>query len=1229
MNVFTHPSFPLAAVRPARRGAFALVITLLILSLLVIVAVSYLSSMMSERQTADAYTAKARAEQAAQSGADSAMAILTESFRDFPDSATAWDTASASSAPFEGTSLYLRAVPSSPTDPAAYANPQPDAASAAANDPAGNNPANPACKTFVLPLISGVPGGRAQLVANRAGMLPAMSLSVTDPTRQNFTDLNVRRAYGDIQGVIGSPPGWKGTAPKPALAYWVTLNGDDNRPTSRYAFWIEDESFRANISYLGTDGQKPGQNRIDNTSQPRENNLPRSLRPGDMSLPGFLTAINDGSVVANTTQLLATRAAYPGGVFPDPLAFVHSAGDGKLSDSLKPVVDALRYLTTTQSGTLNYTRHGTQRLNLNDILPKPTVPLSETPQTAAVTQNAVDQIVETIKFHLPDFGQRFYRTSTATDSATLNARQVAAIAGLSGDPATIYLYKLAANICDYLDTDSQPTMILAGGTVDATPVNYGTAPLNDEQSNNTYWAQGKESSPLIQEVVVRYRPVVGTGPSPPSPLPPQDFDLKVDYYIEFWNMTDRDIYAAPQSGTLKDAPHLNNASVFVRDQQPWTAYAQFTSDHTGGVFMQTVDTQGELLPSNGKPPHDWQIDLSSSAVRGYDPATNDFSTAPGSPYNPPQGVVFRAGAVTVITTDPDCFKDKAIPGYSYKYISPYNSNALANNLDTVHTYPANVFYCPLVAGNGQREYRGHVQVPAGSSSPQDGMVLAGPFYAAGIYSGTEISLANSYGYLDIVRGAITKVKTTATPAINYFSTITWKDIPPNNMGGKNWRNDYSFESALIGNVAETPTAKSATGVVATQTPSELGDPRTNNEQLKINIDPGAYPTANNPDGSHYVPGTPTLGTPNGVTVKPDTTTTGQGWGDYFAMPTGSPFPNPDYTDAPAVIGDGPLTSIGQLGDVYDPARIQGTGGILSSRGGGRTLKIGQHDDRYSFDPAGNPGSYNTKGYTSASTGWASWRLADVFSIDDNVEEPGRLNINGVLRDNGAVLRAALDGWAFQPVTASGATTDPTIHGDGHDPSNSLATLKLTDPASGTDGAAQLIAAIRRRLAPPAPSDPPLGAAIPNGPFLERGEFGELGVAGTPIFGTNPTAGSSGNTYLLDKVDMNTTFDHGREEMFRRLSELICTRGDTFTAYVVGQSIQGLPNPANADPPPIKITGTHRMRVTFRLVPKYANDALVPPPFSASTPDNTIANQVAKRFAKPDHYEAQIVETNTF
>ena len=64
----------------------------------------------------------------------------------------------------------------------------------------------------------------------------------------------------------------------------------------------------------------------------------------------------------------------------------------------------------------------------------------------------LDRIVKTIENCLPNFGQRFYRAGSNKNSLDVSS---------AGSPShrTIYLNKIAANIRDYIDSDSQPTII--------------------------------------------------------------------------------------------------------------------------------------------------------------------------------------------------------------------------------------------------------------------------------------------------------------------------------------------------------------------------------------------------------------------------------------------------------------------------------------------------------------------------------------------------------------------------------------------------------------------------------------------------------------------------------------------------------------------------------------------------------------------------------------------------
>jgi hypothetical protein len=234
-----------------------------------------------------------------------------------------------------------------------------------------------------------------------------------------------------------------------------------------------------------------------------------------------------------------------------------------------------------------------------------------------------------------------------------------------------------------------------------------------------------------------------------------------------------------------------------------------------------------------------------------------------------------------------------------------------------------------------------------------------------------------------------------------------------------------------------------------------------------------------------------------------------------------------------------MQSIGELGNVYDPVRTIANSdtppvvpSILRARGGGRTLKIGQIDDRISggrFSPA-----------------WfnASWRLVDLFSANTSKDgsgnflktspptSRGKINVNGVLRDGGVAFKAALRNFVFK----SALDSDQNLGGK---------------PLSDTE-ADQLISDLTLYL-------------TTNGPMMERGELSQL-----PFFNSG-TAGSFNN---LGKAN-----DRGREEIFRRCVEMITTRSASFTVYAIGQAVR---QDKNGNKTAI---GERRMATTFQLQPK--------------------------------------------
>ncbi len=994
--------------------------------------------------------------------------------------------------------------------------------------------------------------------------------------------------------------------PKPARAYWVNQTGSDGRLTGRYAFWVEDESFRVNANYASDNGA-----RLDNTADSSTGKYPLDPithqpyidRPADGRMAGIFATnyystyglgSQNGDPVSMASSILTTRKSYPGSFFPEPLAFAQPASTPPATPRFtSTILDNLHYLTTTQSGTLNLTRHGTQRLNLNTTVG--TVDLSQTTRATQTIQHQIDQIVQALKFHLPNFGQRFYRTDTGTTGSTLNATQVVYNSTLQsegvGDPNLIYLYKVAANLRDYIDSDGQPTLVQAGGTVYPTgALPTPIQPFGDTEQPNPMWAVGKEATPLLQETVVRFRPVAPQGP----PVGVKGtYTLAVDYYLEFWNPTDHDIIAS----------NLYNPKIHISDQQTWVGYP------SGSPLNLTK-------PDPVSPDNDFTIDLS--------------------------GVVFRAGVATVITTDPDW--------KSYTYSSPTKTNTGGTaspiyKSDSGYPNPNTTFLCPILSP-GTRTFTGTLP-NQNTKTPDYGLypVFRDPPPPGSTYQDyhTEVTFYNDYGYLDCQLFCL---------AEGGGSIWTTTDKYIGTPGGYN---DYGYGGSLIGNSLV----------------SEMGDPRTNNEQMMFHRMTGTT----SGDLSRYFNGYHTLGYQNAEYVQPlggpasnfsgtyaTSGTTFYPWPDYYTWPS-------IHTDnvalsaqnAPAVIADRPLASIGQLGDVYDPARIAGSYNGVSTpdtaRGGGRTFKIGQRDDRVTYDLTGTPSPNNTVNNMPASLGWAAWRLTDIFSagpVDPSnaygptqelIELPARVNINGVTRDGGAALRTLLAGFTFQPATSvdsGGNVVEPLFHTP-----TSIATQALSTQPTDSTGVSKLVAQIATRLNAASPTTNTAGVNKPWGPFFERGEFGEIegtNSAGKPaaIFGKNVTDSSTSTDLMGSSVDMNTTFDRGREEVFRRLAEMICTRGDTFTVYAVGQAL----NQATATSTPV-ITSTQRQRVTFRLVPKQFVSTQpnqwvdFHPAYSTSLTDGTISkgfdfnasaqqpNDVAARFARPDRYDIQVLEVNSY
>jgi hypothetical protein len=832
--------------------------------------------------------------------------------------------------------------------------------------------------------------------------------------------LNLRPTTTEPGGWIGSPvvsgsltylehhTPWVYVLKDPTRAHQPIPSQPDYNPyTSRYAYWIQDESSKVDYAVAGNKEGSSGEFvRGDN---PR---LPQDIDLGALPLNNLAPLVVGAASGTANTQLQDFFRSPAGGVFDFSLI---NRASSVLGTNL---YQNIKYYGTIRSLSNELSNFGTRRTNLNALVTnvnagdpraanKIAADLDDiiyaiTGSHAGLTTtfNASDDTLfsslgnqSTAASPMPNFGTRFY-TGTVTSAHRL-----------------IYLRKLAANIRDYIDTDSQPTFVNAGRIV-----NYGTKPLTSWLSGSEPQAIGKEAIPYFHEHMWRAKETNWTRISTST----IQYTLEFYHYFEFFNPSTKD-WTAPAGTYLR-----------VYNQPTWEA----------GSFASIR-------------PGDFELDLS--------------------------GEVFPAGKATVITTD---------PSPPTGMISPQGKTITRSITTALYRFSGR---SDLSATVGGATVRGVVRLNGRNSQYTD--------YQSEMVFGLPTGYLSAFPFLTI--SASSRVWAHSGIYLNSDSSIF-------------------FGSSLRGN----------------DEVDRSGDPQTLSEQLASR------------GGSASLDGN--LGTQTrfygGVQrdLLPDDHSLGRAAISYVD-PTGTASntkPWPDYNrvfnDTPetafSFVRDSPMTSIGELGNVYDPARtpsptLPTAERAIYARGGGRTLKIGQADD--------------LSGTTRYSATWnnGAWRLCELFSADSNTTNSasqstvvGKININGVLRDDGIAMRALLRSLNF----AASPNSDPALNG------NFL-------PDSEIDA---IITSIKAYL-------------TTNGPMMERGELSLISYFNRT---TSPQPRLGGISFSL----LN---DRGREEVFRKMIELITTRSASFSVYVVADAINesavGL----------ITRTARHRLRTGFFIRPQ--------------------------------------------
>jgi hypothetical protein len=251
----------------------------------------------------------------------------------------------------------------------------------------------------------------------------------------------------------------------------------------------------------------------------------------------------------------------------------------------------------------------------------------------------------------------------------------------------------------------------------------------------------------------------------------------------------------------------------------------------------------------------------------------------------------------------------------------------------------------------------------------------------------------------------------------------------------------------------------------------------------------------------------------------------------------------EYTSDPAgnhFVANRPLRSVGELGFVYDPARH-----LLSGhRAHGATLRMGQSDAGTNNRAANNTvqefrdwlGGRGSDTPTQPEYMRNALLLTDVFAVNET--DQGRINPNSLVRDDGVVFRALLDGFTFESNAQENA-------------SSAL--------AGRTINAATFLPAMVQN-------------AVAGGGLMTVGDISRAGLFHA---GTNLVTG-------VNMADVAVS-DAGREEFFRRTADLLTTHSLAFTIYSVGQSGRFVGNE-------FQPTSTAINEVVVQIVPEYPEPA---------------------------------------
>ncbi len=655
----------------------------------------------------------------------------------------------------------------------------------------------------------------------KSGKIATVAMDKLDP-RDLYVNINQINSTTDANGLIGILD--ESGSPAEIPVNWLYITNSDGTIIGRYAYWMDDESSKVNLTTAGTNPVLFGTN-LDEISV-------SALGLSESDYTNYLTPYKNHPFwtnVSHSYSMMDTNFSGWSSIKSHTTAF--SRNDPRMPFS---------GYTNTSGNPIYYLKP-----DINSFVTNTT--------DSAEIKAQVNKISNHILTNLPNFGERYYKKFAGLDySAT-------------SDEKNQYVIKIAANIRDYIDTNRVTTVVMEDGSISGNnwtndfTGSSPTVPFELGGADELPLAHGKENVPMLSEYLRVIRVQSETTPGGTV----REIVVRVGHYIELWNLSDKTI----TYNDLQPKPYI-----FLANRLNWI---QKAADSPSGV---------QINPLNGNSiyPADIRINLPinfSIPAGGYAVITTD-----GPPYQNSQTGFYDNGANRfTITKGSGAFGSEAGKWYA--------RDAGGQTLPTGATYEE---YTIRTRYHSSNRYLMQMGSSTANYESCRGRLLFGNEEGLFDYSPRIFTAANIY----IARNARNpNLQTTFVSDNNTHNNNSW------------------------------PEASGNARIVR-------GDPRSNTEVSHMAGNTSIVWKSGN--SAHYgdsANNQRTLGGQN-FNLKLDATDFKTTWVEHPA----SSSTNYVFGQRNLYTADAPMRSLGELGYIYDPARVD-----KYHRGGARTLRFGQSD----------------------------------------------------------------------------------------------------------------------------------------------------------------------------------------------------------------------------------------------------------------------------------------------